>query len=143
MRKLEPVEKVDRDNYKSFTNTIGDTSPREFMAVGMKFHGNHIFSKHDNITLQLEDDNPVDKYAIKVLADGKHVAYVASDCTHKLRSKKHLLIRKVSLVKVYPKSAKLRLGYAGTLDEIAHEKELAKAYNNMHIQDKDDICPVM
>jgi len=137
------LEKVDRDNYKSSTDTIGDNmNPREFMAVGMRFYGNHIFSK-DNITLELDDDNHVDKYAIKVLVDDKHVAYVAADYTNKLRSKKHLLVRKVSLVKTYPKSVKLRLGYAGTLDEIAHEKELVKAYNNMHMQDKDDICPVM
>jgi hypothetical protein len=50
------------------------------MAVGMRFRGNHDFSTDDIITLEL-DDNHVDKYAIKILVDNKHVAFVVGGCT--------------------------------------------------------------
>lgn len=116
------------------------TNPNEFVAADMESYGNHIFSKHDNITLELDDK---DKSAIKILVDGKLVAFVATDCIHNLRSKKHLLIRKVSFVKAYPEGTKLRLGYAGTVDEIAKEKELVKAYNDKCILYNGDNCPVM
>ena len=50
-------------------------------AVGMRFRGSHSFSAQDKITLAKEDENPKDPNAVKIMVDGRHVAYVArEDC---------------------------------------------------------------
>ena len=50
-------------------------------AVGMRFRGNHGFTVQDNILLVKEDENPRDANAVKIMVDGRHVAYVArEDC---------------------------------------------------------------
>jgi len=51
----------------------------EIRAVGMKFRGNHVFSENETLTLERDRHNKFDPNAIKVLADGKHVAFVARE----------------------------------------------------------------
>jgi hypothetical protein len=101
------------DDRESYIKVAGKTSvPRpslEFMVVGMRFRGDHKFSRKDDITLELDDDNHVDKYAIKVLVDGEHVAFVAAEDARKLRKIDDVLDRRVYLVKKYPQSATMRL----------------------------------
>lgn len=80
------------------------------MAVGMRFRGGHNFSEHDNITLELDDDDPIDKYAVKILVDGKHVVFVAVEDNRKLRKIDGLLDRRVHIVKKYAQSVKIELG---------------------------------
>jgi hypothetical protein len=58
---------------------------KRFVAVGMRFRGGHIFSDGDVIRLEAEPDNEYDANAIKVMANGKHVAYVARDHTQFLK----------------------------------------------------------
>jgi hypothetical protein len=82
-----------------------------FMAVGMRFRGDHKFSKSDVISLEREDDNPTDKNAIKIFADGKHVAYVSKEYTHELRSIPNFEQGHVQLIANFPQSAKLELSF--------------------------------
>lgn len=60
-------------------------APLWFSAVGMKYRGNYIFKRTDKVSLVLENDNPYDKNAIKVVVGGKHVAYVCRDDTLRVR----------------------------------------------------------
>ncbi|KFH61745.1 hypothetical protein MVEG_12415 [Podila verticillata NRRL 6337] len=114
------------DNRESYIKIAGKTSePRpslEFMVVGMRFRGDHKFSHKDDITLELDDDNRVDKYAIKVLVDGKHVAFVAAEDARKLRKIKDVLDRRVYLVKKYAQSATMRLD-TQTMDRMEEYRE--------------------
>lgn len=80
-----------------------------FMAVGMRYHGNHKFSKGDAISLEKEDDNAVDKNAIKILVSGKHVAYVSKDYTQELRDVPNFEQGKVRHLMNFLQSSKLEL----------------------------------
>jgi len=59
-----------------YTDTIVSSL---FIVVGMRFHGNHKFTKYDNVTLEFEPTNQYDENAIKVMVDGIHWGYVAKD----------------------------------------------------------------
>lgn len=50
-----------------------------FIAVGMRFLNNHIFTNDDNITLELEPTNLFDKDAVKILVNGIHEGYVSKN----------------------------------------------------------------
>ena len=63
---------------ESFVHTYTPLNTR-FVAVGMRHHGNYVFSEHDTISLKREPDNPHDHNAIKIMANDMHVAYVARD----------------------------------------------------------------
>ena len=52
-----------------------------FTAVGMRYRGGHRFTEEDVITLQPEPLNKHDANAIKILANGEHVAYVSREDT--------------------------------------------------------------
>ena len=54
---------------------------KRFVAVGLRFRGNHIFSEGDVISIEAEPENVHDANAVMVMANGKHVAYVARDHT--------------------------------------------------------------
>jgi len=56
-----------------------------FTAVGMKYRGNYKFKSGVRVTLVPEDDNPHDSNAVKVLAENRHVAYVAREHTARVR----------------------------------------------------------
>lgn len=89
---------------------MGDDAIR-FFVVGMKFHGNHIFTNEDNgkISLEKEDDNPYDNNAIKVLVNKKHVAYVAKEYAAELRKISDLEHKTVEYQKSFPNSAILTM----------------------------------
>lgn len=109
IRKLSEMD--DRESYPKIAGKLHIPQPSlGFMAVGMRFRGNHNFSEDDNITLELDDDNHVDKYAIKILVDNKHVAFVAAEDNRKLRNIDGLLDRNVHIVKKYANSVKMELG---------------------------------
>lgn len=63
---------------------------RSINLVGMRFHGNHRFSRDDIIKLKREDDNPKDSNAVKVMLmedkKWRHVAYVAREDAMWLRT---------------------------------------------------------
>ena len=83
----------------------------EFVAVGMRFYGNHKFSRSDIISLEREDENPSDKNAIKVLVNGKHVAYVSKRHTQELRNISNFEQGHVEFIENFPQSAKLELSF--------------------------------
>jgi hypothetical protein len=56
-----------------------------FTAVGMRFRGNHRFTPNDQITLEADNENPCDSNAVKVMVDGRHVAYASREDCPKLR----------------------------------------------------------
>ena len=56
-----------------------------FTAVGMRFRGNHRFAPNDRIVIEADDENPYDSSAVKVLVDGRHVAYASREDCPKLR----------------------------------------------------------
>lgn len=53
----------------------------EFTIVGLGKGGRkfHEFERTDEISLEKEPNNPVDKKAVKVLVSGEHVAYVSKE----------------------------------------------------------------
>jgi len=83
----------------------------EFIAVGMRFYGNHKFSKSDVISLEREDKNSSDKNAIKILVNDKHVAYVSKNYTQKLRNIPNFEQGHVEFIANFPQSAKLELSF--------------------------------
>lgn len=56
----------------------------EIQVVGMKFRNHHVFSESDVITLERESTNLYDPFAIKVLVNNEHVAYVAREYNQNL-----------------------------------------------------------
>lgn len=96
------------DRLKAITIREEDVT---FMAVGMRFHGNHKFSQDDVITLEKEDDNAHDSSAIKVLVGGKKVGYVSRDYTKQLREVPNFEQKKIKLLRNFPQSAKLELTF--------------------------------
>jgi hypothetical protein len=109
VRKLSELD--NRESYVEISSKSSDPRPSlKFTAVGMRYRGNYDFSYNDNITLELDDDNHVDKYAIKILVDGKHVAFVAAEDARKLRAIDGLLDRSVYVVKKFNQSVMMTLG---------------------------------
>ena len=51
----------------------------------MRFRGNHHFSSNDQIVIEVDDENPYDSNAVKVVVDGRHVAYASREDCPKLR----------------------------------------------------------
>ena len=78
---------------------------KRFVVVGMRFNGNHIFSDGDVVTLEADPDNRYDTNAIRVIANGKHVAYVARNHTQFLSKEDYN--RNISLVETMPNFAVL------------------------------------
>lgn len=68
----------------------GEKTSRRISFVGMKYRGEHYFTIDDHIRLEKEDDNPVDRNAVKVMLKDrkkwKHVAYVAKKDAKWLRT---------------------------------------------------------
>lgn len=73
--------RVSRPTYTKYPKK-SDPVPigRKISFVGMRFHGNHVFSRTDVISLKKDNNNPMDPYAVKVMLGPKghrsHVAYV-------------------------------------------------------------------
>lgn len=86
-----------------------ETLDIKFYAVGMRFHGGHVFSSDDDIRLEREDDNPHDANAIRVMADGVHVAYVSRQNTQTIRRIANFEDKLVDLVCGYSASTLLNL----------------------------------
>lgn len=80
-----------------------------FTVVGMRFHGNHRFTKEDAITLEKEDDNPKDPKAIRVMIDGKKVAYVAREDAIKLRDVEEMELCQIEMVSNKQASTDMKL----------------------------------
>lgn len=78
-----------------------------FVCVGMRYYGGHRFSEGDVISLAKDPENPVDSGAIKVLANGKHVGFVAREHTKGLSSIP--IDKQVFLVETYPNSVLLEM----------------------------------
>ena len=79
-----PKEELEaHDSHPHIETTDGDRQRAAehpslpFTAVGMQYHGSHIFSGGEGLTLRPDPDNPHDLSAIQVLVNGVHVAYVA------------------------------------------------------------------
>jgi hypothetical protein len=89
--------------------SLSTPEPITFMAVGMRFNGDHTFSENDEIKLEKEDDNAFDNKAIKVLVEGKKVGYVAREYTMQLREMPDFEQKKIKLVKNFRQSTKLEL----------------------------------
>ena len=89
--------------------SLSTPEPVTFMAVGMRFNGDHTFSENDEIKLEKEDDNAFDNKAIKVLVEGKKVGYVAREYTMQLREMPDFEQKKIKLVKNFRQSTKLEL----------------------------------
>jgi hypothetical protein len=89
----------------------------EFIAVGMRFRGNHTFTREDSIILQEDNENPHDANAVNILVESddgslKHVAYVTrSDCLRirDLISAGGASRTSASLIRHYPASARLQV----------------------------------
>jgi hypothetical protein len=128
MRKLS--EATDRENYVELADKEQPQPSLGFMAVGMRFRGNHKFSVDDNISLELDDNNRVDKNAIKILVDGRHVAFVAAEDALKLRDVDDLLEREIHLVQTYAQSVKMQLG---NVNKSRQKKGTHRERNNRRI----------
>lgn len=131
IRKISELN--DRESYLEVADKSSKSqSSQKFVAVGMRFIGNHDFSCDDNITLELDDDNHVDKYAIKILVNGKHVAFVAAEDARKLRTVDGLLDRPVYIVKKFDQSVMMSLGDLSR----PHKENLSKCELPSQVTDK-------
>jgi cobalamin biosynthesis Mg chelatase CobN len=80
-----------------------------FMVVGMRFHGDHVFTSYDAIRLEREDDNSYDANAVRVMVNTAQVGYVAREDAIKIRSIENFEHKKVKWVRNYSASASLDL----------------------------------
>jgi hypothetical protein len=79
-----------------------------FMVHEMKIH-DHKFTADDKITLQKRDNNPKEKYAIRVFANDKHVGYVAREYTLILRNVDNFENKPIKLIRNYNGCAKMEM----------------------------------
>ena len=86
----------------------------EFVAVGMKYRSNHVFSQNDvgSLSFQPEEDNPYDPNAVQILLNDAHVAYVSKEHNKRIRR----ILRKygctgIQFVESFAASARLRAQY--------------------------------
>ena len=84
--------------------------PLQIQVAGMSHHGNHIFSHEDIILLLPDNTNQFDSNAIKVLANGTHVAYVSQQYSVSVRNLLSQLQR-IDFVSATPHIATLRLHF--------------------------------
>ncbi|KAK5821051.1 hypothetical protein F5H01DRAFT_339857 [Linnemannia elongata] len=89
------------------------TLDTEITFVGMRYRGGHVFSTSDQVKLERDHKNPVDKNAIKVmvLKNGKwaHVAYVARDDAYALKDQLGIENMKLTYLRAFLASVKYRL----------------------------------
>jgi len=91
---------------------VNETKSITFVAVGMRYRSPtspHVFSENDQISLEKEDDNPVDKNAIKIIVDKQHVAYVGREYTRMIRDIDQFEDKPIRWVCNFPQSAKMKL----------------------------------
>lgn len=108
-RLLDRIKELEEENLQFSMDKLRITSDITFMAVGMRFRGNHRFSAKDIISLEKEDDNPKDNTAIKVLVDGVHVGYVSREYTNIIRCVNDFEKKSIVWLQNFPQSAKLKL----------------------------------
>ncbi|KAK3846980.1 MAG: hypothetical protein J3R72DRAFT_432839 [Linnemannia gamsii] len=89
------------------------TLDREITFVGMRYRGGHEFSPKDQVKLERDHKNPVDKNAIKVMVfkNGTwiHVAYVGRDDASALKDQLGIEHMKLTYLRTYLASVKYRL----------------------------------
>jgi hypothetical protein len=81
----------------------------EFSVVGMRYNGNHIFSDDDDISLEPEDGNQYDQFAVKVIVNNTKVGYVCRRHAREIRDTPNFRKKKVSFIKQDKLSATLSL----------------------------------
>ena len=90
VRRLDELDESDDEPIKLIkTRTSTIVKSRSVAFVGMKYRGGHVFSIDDHVRLEADDDNPMDKNAIKVMLKRKkweHVAFVDRDNAKWLRT---------------------------------------------------------
>jgi hypothetical protein len=107
--KLDNEKKISVLQSQLSSGLVLNKSQVKFVAVGMRFRGGHVFSEGDEITLEKEDDNLHDSNAIKILVQGKHVAYVVRNDAIKLRGISKFEENKVKFVRMFAASAELTM----------------------------------
>ncbi|KAF9151475.1 hypothetical protein BG015_006604 [Linnemannia schmuckeri] len=85
----------------------------EITFVGMRYRGGHVFSPKDQVRLERDSKNPVDKNAIKVMVfkNGTwiHAAYVGRDDAFALKDQLGIEHMKLTYLRAYLASVKYRL----------------------------------
>ncbi|KAF8945462.1 hypothetical protein BGZ47_002609 [Haplosporangium gracile] len=85
----------------------------EITFVGMKYRGGHVFSPKDQVRLERDNKNPVDKNAIKVMVfkNGNwiHAAYIGRDDANALKVQLGIEHMKLTYLRAYLASVKYRL----------------------------------
>ncbi|KAG9065123.1 hypothetical protein KI688_002445 [Linnemannia hyalina] len=85
----------------------------EITFVGMRYRSGHVFSPTDQVRLERDRNNPVDKNAIKVMVakNGKwfHAAYVGRDEANALKDQLGIEHMKLTYLRAYLASVKYRL----------------------------------
>lgn len=89
------------------TNNLVFQQENQTNSEGMRFRGNHKFSKRDTIKLEKDNKNKEDPNAIKIIVNNKHVAYVGREYCELLRNQKKLDDFNINFVKNYTNSVVL------------------------------------
>ncbi|KAF9136807.1 hypothetical protein BGX30_010844 [Mortierella sp. GBA39] len=86
---------------------------KEITFVGMRYRGEHVFSSTDQVKLERDCKNPVDKNAIKVMVSKNskwfHAAYVGRDDANALKDQLGIEHMKLTYLRAFLASVKYRL----------------------------------